>query len=47
MNIIGWIYGQLTGYAPLVTALGSSNQILRNYPNTVDTLPVNNSCFSL
>jgi hypothetical protein len=40
MNTIGWLYGKMINYSPLVTALGSANKILRAYPNTVNDLPV-------
>jgi hypothetical protein len=40
VNIIGWLYGQFIGDTALVTALGGSDQIVRAYPNTIDTLPI-------
>jgi hypothetical protein len=39
-NIISWIYGKFITYSPLVAALGTSNNIVRAYPNDASILPI-------
>jgi hypothetical protein len=40
MNIIGSVYTAMIGYSPLVTAMGSADQITRNYPDIVTKMPL-------
>lgn len=40
MNIIGWVYKTLVADSALVAALGSSDQILREYPDLIDATPI-------
>lgn len=39
-NIISWLYDKFIAYAPLTTALGSANKIVRAYPNDASVLPI-------
>ena len=39
-NIFSWIYKKFIAYAPLVTAVGTANNIVRAYPNDASILPI-------
>lgn len=40
LKVKAWVYGKLTGYAPLTTALGSPSKIVEGYPDVFTIMPL-------